>query len=193
MRLKLPQGLIAAGAARAGRPGIFRVVMVYDDFVAGKRAMDTCHFLLQQLGGETKLNSSMWKFDVLRCAKLKQMAVADALEADVIIVANGQNSGLPPEVLDWLKRWTPVRRAGAAALVALVDYTGDDPREPARAQAHLKQAALAAGIEFLSQEIRASDIPEPILPNTLAHEKAGHLHEDILRDRPAPDGWGLNE
>jgi len=192
--MKLPQGIAAAAAAatRAGRASDFRVVMVYDDFVAGKRAMETCNFLLMQLGRGVQLNSSMWKFDVLRCAKLKEMAVEDALEADVVIVANGRNCGLPPEVIDWLKCWTPTRRSGAAALVALMDYTGEDSREPARAHITLKHAAAKAGMDFLSQEIRSGDSAEPMFP---ALESPGKLpsHENPLPDRPASEGWGLND
>ena len=47
----------------------------------------------------------MWKFDVLRGVKLNQIAVDDAIKADVIIVANSKNGGLPDEVKRWVEGW----------------------------------------------------------------------------------------
>jgi hypothetical protein len=190
--LKLPRGIGAAASGRIGLQGMFRVVMVYDDFTAGKRAMDTCNFLLLQLGGGVKLSSSMWKFDVLRCSKLMEMAVEDAVDADVIIVANGPNCGLPDKVIHWLKSWTLARRGGSAALVALMDYTGDDPQEPDRAQVLLKQAASTAGIDFLPHEIRRAESQDPIQRNQHTPRKP-RPREEFASDWPSPDGWGLNE
>jgi hypothetical protein len=127
VRAKSSQGL-GGGAGSEPHP-VFKVVMAYDDFAAGKRAMDTCNFLVFQLGGGIELRSSMWKFDVLRSAKLNQIAVHDAIEADVIIVANARNTGLPEEVKEWINGWVPHKQDQSAALVALLDFTGENTRE----------------------------------------------------------------
>jgi hypothetical protein len=190
MTMRLPQGL-AAGADK-GHKGVFRVVMAYDDFTSGKRAMDACHFLGFQLGGGVELRSSMWKFDILRNARLNEIAVADAIEADVIIVANAPDAGLPEEVARWVEAWVPRKRGQTAALVALLDFTGKDPRESAQAYALLKGAAASASIDFLPQEIRGPDNAMAAFP-PVPLKKVPRARADAVTSRPPPEGWGLND
>jgi hypothetical protein len=166
--------------------------MAYDDFAGGKRAIDTCHFLMGKMGGGVELRSTMWKFDVLRSAKLNQIAVEDAVEADVIIVATTQNGGLPPELQKWIQTWAPLKRGQAAVLVALIDCTGQDTREPDLAAAFLKQAAANAGIDFLAQAIRAEECGSSI--SSMTPDLSAPLREgDLPPGRPSPEAWGLND
>lgn len=188
--MKLPQG--AAGSAGAKAKPVFRVVMAYDDFTAGKRAIDTCNFLVSRIGGSIELRSSMWKFDVLRSVKLNQIAVDDAIEADVIIVANARESGLPEEVKEWVNRWVTRKGGQAAALVALLDFTGEDTRESTRAYDFLKDAASLAKIDFLPQEIRSSKSRMPYTSKTAFLHRSSP-GKDPLVGRPSPEAWGIND
>ena len=188
--MKLPQGLQVDSGAEP--KSVFRVVIAYDDFAAGKRAMDTCNFLASQFAGEIELRSSMWKFDVLRSTKLSQIAVDDAIDADVIIVANRRDSGLPDEVKSWVNSWVPRKRDPAAALVALLDFTGTDTRESVLAQAFLEGAAATAKIDFLVQEIRTAGTGLPHLTGTSFREwPPAPIDPDA--NRPSPEAWGIND
>jgi hypothetical protein len=182
--------LVAGASVRP--KSAFRVVMAYDDFIAGKRAMDACNFLVFQLGGEIELRSSMWKFDILRNAKLNQIAVDDAIEADVIIVASAPNAGLPEEVRNWIDGWVSQKRGQTAALVALLDFTGGDDTASTLAYAFLKGAAASADIDFLPQEIRSIEKKMPPLPIAPSGKGPRPL-ADPLGGRPGPEGWGLND
>jgi hypothetical protein len=188
--MKLPQRM-AGGAGAKAKP-VFRVVMAYDDFTAGKRAIDTCNFLVSRIGGSIELRSSMWKFDVLRSIKLHQIAVDDAIEADVIIVANARESGLPEEVKEWVNSWVSRKGGQAAALVALLDFTGEDTREPTQAYAFLKGAASTARIDFLPQEIRSAKNRMPYTSKTSFLHRHGP-GKDPLMGRPSPEAWGIND
>lgn len=188
--MKSPQGI--AASAGAGPKSVFRVVMVYDDFAAGKRAMDACNFLVSRLGGGIEVRSSMWKFDVLRSAKLNQMAVDDAIEADVIIVANARNSGLPEEVKEWVNGWVPRKRGQAAALAALLDFTGENPRDSTLAYALLKGAAATAKIDFLPQEILSAGSKWPPVLGTTFPLGSGPATDQAM-GRPSPEAWGIND
>ena len=190
MTMRLPRGLTMG--VNKGHKGIFRVVMAYDDFNSGKRAMDACQFLGFQLGGTIELRSSMWKFDILRNDRLNEMAVEDAIEADVIIVANARDAGLPAEVAKWIEGWVPRKRGQTAALVALLDFTGKDPRESAQACALLKGAATRASIDFLPHEIRAAGSGIPAFP-PVPLKKSPPARTDVVRNRPPPEAWGLND
>jgi hypothetical protein len=177
----------------APEPGtVFRVVMAYADFVSGKRAMDTCNFLVRQMGGGVELRSSMWKFDVLRSAKLSQIAVDDAVDADVIIVANARNTGLPEEVREWIKGWVLRKRNHAAALVALLDFTNDGAPESAQTLAFLKGAAAAAKIDFLPQEIRFLPGRMPFAPESPLSDWSGPPADPSI-GRRSPEAWGIND
>ena len=182
----------AAGAG-AGARLAFRVVMAYDDFASGKRAMATCNFLVYRLGGGIELRSSMWKFDVLRSAKLNQMAVDDAIEADVIIVANSRNGGLPDEVKKWVENWVPRKPARDSVLVALLDFTGEDVQASAQARTFLKEAAASAKIDFLPQEIRFRNSRMPLVPSKLFNRRQGTAPNQPGRKTPPLEGWGIND
>jgi len=175
-----------------GLDPVFRVVMAYDDFTSGKRAMNTCNFLAGQLNPGIELRSSMWKFDVLRSTKLGQMAVEDAAEADVIIVANSPGTGLPEEVKRWIEDWVPKKRGQMAVLVALLDFTDKNEGESVEAEAFLKAAAAKAKIDFLSQAIRFPGAQPPSLPGRSFLRWPRFSGEPPV-NRPPPEAWGLND
>ncbi len=184
--------VIATGGGIRSRP-VFRVVIVYDDFASGKRAMDTCNFLVCQLGGGIELRTSMWKFDVLRTAKLHQIAVEDAIEADVIIVANARNAGLPAEVKRWVDGWAMRKQGQAAALVALLDFTGEDVQESATVHAFLQGAAADAKIDFLPQEIRFTGSRMPNISSAFSHPAPWPAKDQVSSRMPPVEGFGIND
>jgi hypothetical protein len=188
--MKLLQGIAADESVEA--KAAFRVMMAYDDFTSGKRAMAICNFLACQLGGGVELRSSMWKFDVLRSARLNQIALDEAAEADVIIVANARSAGLPEQVQKWVAEWVPRKRGQAAALVALVDFTGEDKDQSALTYAFLKGAAIDAQIDFLAQEIRFTGSQMPPVSDVPPRKRPASA-VDPSTDRPGFEGWGIND
>ena len=83
-----------------------------------------------QLRPGAELRTSMWKFDVLRSDQLNQTAVEDAVEADVIIVANARNSGLSDPSRPGSTAGSPRKRGQSAALVALSTSPRGSSRPP---------------------------------------------------------------
>jgi hypothetical protein len=162
-----------------GRPD-FRVLIVYEDFEMGKQAMDTFNFVKAQLGSEFEQRPGMWKFDILQDERAMQLAMHDALEANMIIIAMRAGREFPFEVMAWLEGWVPRKRDPASALVALVDYRGTGVLRPAPVLAHLRQAASRAGMDFFLDEVGA----------VLGWQ---FTPLDVIVSRPAPEGWGLNE
>jgi len=178
----------------------FNVVVAYEDFKTGKTAKHTYDYLIANLGEECEFNNQMWKFDVLSMPKLAAIAVHDACEADIILVATHGGS-LPPHVRSWLDSWAS-RGTRAIALVGLCDG------EPAAAHAAyntLREAANRACIPFFAHPDFWPAV-EPALAASL--ERAGmvranrgqntltalpgvvlpEMHDEL----PAPR-WGLNE
>src|SRR6185436_10810805 len=98
--------------------------------------------LVAELGVDVQLRCSMWKFEVLRIPKLRRIAVSDAVEADVIVVATGSSGEVSAEVKQWIESWVPEKRGQTAALVALLQAAAMESIDPAAAEKYLKTAAL---------------------------------------------------
>ena len=189
MRLRLPKTVTAVQDHMPNEA--FSVVIVYEDFNSGRRAMDACKLLVSQLGNEVHLRSSMWKFEVLEVTKLNRIATHDAIEADMIIVATAQNGDLPGPVKAWVESWVPEKRGQTAALLALMDFADSDElngTNPTRT--YLQSAATEAGIDFLQQSDSSPE--ERWKPPTVA-PLGGTVIPPRLVSRPAPEGWGLND
>lgn len=125
----------------------FNVVIAYEDFETGKRAKKTYDFLVENLGRECQLANQMWKFEVLRIPKLREMAVRDAATADILLVSCHGGTDLPAEVKHWLESWLQAP-GEPLALVALFDR----PREHTLAiRSYLASVARRAKTAFFAQ------------------------------------------
>jgi len=124
----------------------FNVVMIYEDFECGKRAMRIYDYLVANLGSEFTFDHQMWKFDVLKLPKLREMAVSDAAAADIILVSTRQGEELPTPVKTWVDSWLPMG-CEAIALVALFD---GEPERAGGAFQYLSAVACKAGIQFFA-------------------------------------------
>jgi hypothetical protein len=123
------------------------VVVAYEDFLTGKKAKETCDFLAENLGTTCQVNNQMWKFDVLSILKLRDMAVNDALQADIVMVSCHGGDELPEAVREWLRAWLE-RAPEAIALVGLFDCT---PEQSAHIRKYLSEAVRGSSIEFFAQ------------------------------------------
>ncbi len=183
----------AVTAVPAEARPLFQVLIVYEDFAAGRRANETCSFLMTQLGDEFELRSGMWKFEILRNPKLAEIATREALEADAIIVAARGVSPLPAEVTSWIDRWLPLRDKRAGALIALMGGSMNPKHSLPAAYAYLQKVAARANMDFLphvlpftNEETPAFDIPLP--------SEVSAARWDELMQRPGPERhWGINE
>lgn len=172
---------------------VFQVVIVYEDFAAGGRANETCGFLMAQLGNDFELRSSMWKFEILRNPKLAEIAAAEAVQANVIIVAAHGSLPLPSEVRNWIELWVPLRERHPAALIALLDGNAVSGESASPVYVRLQKVARAANMEFLPCFVAFSGHDLPRLVSWLkSASESGRTDE--LPPRPPPDRhWGINE
>lgn len=127
---------------------VLNVLIVYEDFAAGKYAKNMYDRLAEQLGWSMRSVCQMWKFDVLAVPKLREMAAQDAVEADVIIVSVHGANQLPPAVQDWFELWVS-QDYHAIALVALSAECEHDEANMVRSQ--LAEVARRGRIKFFSE------------------------------------------
>jgi hypothetical protein len=136
-----------AGAAPEAEPTL-SVVAAYEDFAAGKRAMQIYNRLLHQFVHEYKFKINLWKFDFLHTPKLLKMAVAEAAEADVVFVSAHADGALSEEVKTWLRRWVSRKKNSSTTLVALLEGKDASTIEGSAIRASLRRVAEKAGINF---------------------------------------------
>lgn len=174
---------------------IFNVVIVYEDFDAGKHAKETYDFLVKNLGHECRFTNQMWKFDVLGIPKLREMAVKDAVLADIIIISCHGTRDVSSDVKAWINSWI-YEQSNAIALVALFG-DGGGYSDTHQIRPYLADVARRARIEFFAQPkaipvkqvagLFESDRGLRPNGNTLS-ALAGAIHHDQTFPR-----WGINE
>jgi len=173
-----------------------KVVVVYEDFVTGQRAMKASKRLCEQSSRDLANQPTLWKFDLLRVPSLARMSAQDAAEADVIILAAHGDQELPAHITKWLNSWLDKKTERTATLVALLGRNDQDGMGGSPAHDHLRTSAERAGLAFLSH-------PFPSLP---AHTHAKSPAENVVgivadlspgfEQDPAEASvprWGINE
>ncbi len=190
-------GVPPFGASDLEASPSFNVVIAYEDFQTGKHAKRTYDFLAEHLGRECEFTNQMWKFDVLRIAKLREMAVKDAAQADIIIISSHGADELPQPVKAWIEMWL-AEKGNAIALVALFDCPSDEAARTSGIRAYLADVARRGGMEFFAQP---DDWPG-------RREAGGELQfEDafrfdartlatlagVVQQDSGPPRWGINE
>lgn len=127
----------------------FNVLIAYEDFETGKHAKKTYDFLAENLRRDCSLTNQMWKFDVLSIPKLREIAVRDAVAADIIIVSS-HGDEIPEQVRKWIASWL-MEGTNALALVAL--FAGPQNHLPgsSAARQYLADVAKRGHMEFFAQ------------------------------------------
>jgi hypothetical protein len=103
---------------------IAKCVLVYrdpDHERLGKRYCDHAgEFFVDR-----RLNISEWKFEMLTGGGMDKMAAAEAMEAQLIVIATGCGEALPAEVKRWLRSWCSQKQDSSPAIVVILsEYPG---------------------------------------------------------------------
>jgi hypothetical protein len=148
-----------------------KVVLVYEDPIAQKRAMELWDRVSQLVGSEAARCSS-WSLGELSHSHVLVKAAAAAIQAEVIVVALQAGGNLPPGLKAWVEAWLPFRRQQEGALMAIL---GLDPQPGAssdQVQSYLRAVARQRGLEFLAQEYLVAMEAAPSIPAPLSAGKA---------------------
>lgn len=172
----------------------FNVVIAYEDFETGKRAMKVYDYLVEHLGDEYFFQNQMWKFEVLAVAKMWQMAVEDASAADIIIVSAHGTNELPAEAKSWIKSWV----AGQNRPIALVGLFDLEERFSNPPRTYLADTARRHGIEFFSHpgvwpSVEGKDQQCPPDAALERNEKTLSILSSVVEENVADSHWEINE
>ena len=128
---------------------VFRAVIVYEDLGTAWLAKQAYDFLVANLTHEWRVTRQMWKFDLLCLPELRELAVEDAVQADVIVVSCRGDGELPADVRAWIEMWLS-SRAQAVALIALLDCPPAQAGHARATQDYLERVAHRAQVEFFA-------------------------------------------
>lgn len=158
----------------AGHP--LRVVIAYGDHVAGKRAIRVMTDLAKGRGDAVELHPIAWSFNLLADLAWSEVAAADAVSADILIIATSSPDPLPAAVGRWAERAIS-RKQGAVTTVLALFGTEEHPDGTGSVRLAAIQAAVRqAGLDFFA--------PGP------RHEQAeanAHLHRCVEEFTPVLD------
>ena len=203
---------VSTAAARPYPPdrgdGLFpKVAVAYGDLAAGENAVHALAGMFPELADDPEFRPRLWRFDVLEDARGFSTALADASEADILVIATSSAAPLKPSVENWLRSWIEQKRGTEAAVAAVLGPAEhwDGPLSP-RLQA-LQDAVWEAGLDFFGPPSRraarltgaeegeqGADRPTPLWRTLQEFDGEAALAAAEACERFAPHGhWGLNE
>lgn len=144
-----------------------RVAIAYDDLSARERAMRLLYHLENSVGPDVRFDRRPWSFNLLSDASYSDLAVKDAIDAEILIITRSTVETLPPEVNEWARTAFDCKQGQRAAVVALFG-SEDDPEGPDSPPVQkIQAAAREAGLDFFSP----SALPELNQAITRTHRR----------------------
>jgi hypothetical protein len=177
-----------------------KIVLAHEDPVTGLKAIELLRRLAARLGAQSEIDRSpwelcnrAWQFDWLREPELFEQALAEAIEADMIIISANRRNELPVCVRKWIESVLARKRGGPAALVALLDgppVTNDDILH---SDFYLRQLASENGVDFHCNLDQWPPCGGPLARFSFARRRRfasgrarGHKPADPRHDFPKP-------
>lgn len=149
------QGIVPRDAS------VFNIVILHDDAAAGQRAMGSLATLVTRFHADiVKLRPQLWRFDLLQDADWFALALADAINADMLVFATSSASGLPVAVENWLKLCLARKRATDAAVVALLPAAANPDAKESEYLQFVQGMAKDASLDFIAPELWREEVPE---------------------------------
>jgi len=130
--------------------GSIKVLVAYDNFSSGCRAMGLLKRLAERGGGAGGWTHTMIRFDLMADATFFELAVNEALTADIVVIATMEAMELPRRVQDWVVQWLLRKEDVPQALVATFEEGGTKPNGQGFISDYLEKLADYGKIPFFS-------------------------------------------
>jgi hypothetical protein len=169
-------------------------VIIYDKFDFAIKAKAMLERAAQRTDESFHWSVRPWRADILKLPIAAEVALVEAAEAHLILLA-GQVQSLLPWLADWLERWAKCRQVQEAALAI---WDGSNAKTcSARAAPELSQFAGRHGLSLIFEdnapvEDKSSEFSRNL--NTREVSLTPALRQ--IREEPGRDHyrhWGVNE
>lgn len=125
-----------------------KVVIIYEDDAAGRRAKHFYDEVIQELVDECDFSLDLWNFQVLGISQVGDTALQAAARADVLILSMHGTAKLPATTKDWIERWSQRIADSMPMLVALVSPAKIERGTVASTLSYLRSLADRNRISF---------------------------------------------
>src|ERR1044071_4228763 len=190
----------------AGQPGasekgaVLKVVVLYDDLPAGKRAMQALH----ESASAFQFQPQLWRLDLLEDRSWREYATPEVIHADMVFISVTSDD-LPAWLRDWLRACLLRMHGRRGALVAVSGAGINSDDRVVRELLWLEEGAREAGWDFFSSKMHengsaGNDAQAHELPATGSRllrfegvaEVFGQIPYAELHAAPYRH-WGINE
>jgi len=169
-----------------------KAAVIYDDFDYAARAAALLDRAAIRTDEALRWDIKPWRLDLLKPSALGDAALAETIDADLIVVALSEIHLLPDTLLEWLEHWAERRQIKNAALMALCPEEAAGPRSP---WARLKEFAEWHGLPFLGCRNLGEDGDSMDFVHRMWQRKPPVVPElPWSTGQPrTPRHWGINE
>jgi hypothetical protein len=127
-----------------------KAIIIYDNFAFAAKATELLQRVAQQADTAMHWNLKLWRLDTLSLPHRADEALAEALDAHLIVFAGHRTQLLPSWLLNCLERWAACRQVADASLAVVGGRSGNDlivPKAP-----ELLSFANQNGFSFITSD-----------------------------------------
>lgn len=124
------------------------VVLMHEDLPACLRGKQALEQLAGELGLETEFCLHLWRFDLMQEHALRNLAVEDARQANIVVLALRHGTELPGPVRTWVQHWLECRSPVPCAIVVSLDSEAQGLATPHPAMQFLRDVSGPAGVDL---------------------------------------------
>jgi hypothetical protein len=162
-----------------------RLVMAFSGNSALHPVLDAHQMICRQLQPEFRVEESWWNVHALAHPSLRDVTVADAARADIILIAL-HNATDPLWMLRaWVDAWSNRREMHEGALVLLLPTLSEEASNSSSIEEYLHEAARIAPMDFFVNTPPPSLIERTHAPRRLAAK--------LPCSSESTRCWGINE
>ena len=167
-----------------------KATVIYDDFNFATRAAALLERAASRVREAMQWDVKPWRLDVLKQSSLAEAAVAEAADADLMVLALSKTHSPPAELTVWLEHWEALRQIQDPAVMVL--SPGEHPAATPLWR-ELKQFAGRHGLAFLSShDVREKGDSMQFVHQLWQRRQPDPPSFELLADSPRPPRhWGI--
>ena len=163
-------------------------VIIYDRFDFATKAKAMLEHAAHETGQATHWSIKPWRVDMLKLPPAAEVAMAEAAEAHLIVLALRQVQSFFPWLANWLERCAACRQVQEAALAVCASENADT--RPVRATLELSQFAGRHGLSLLFDQSAPGENESSMFASEL-HEREVSLTPTLqhILEQPVRDNY----
>jgi|GEM_PF-1343993 len=155
-----------------------RLVLFYEDQDSKNRAERLVANLKRLFTFEIQIEESWWKLSVLGHRLMRELAVADAINADLLLFSFGASNELSEDLIGFNQTWTSHRTKNDGLLAIQLENTTGDTTDALRK--YFRELAKRTKLDYLATETEDDFLPDPRELVSLTQRVRPQFHPDVL-------------